>query len=50
MIFQPPNVSEEPVIELSRWSIRSAVDENGKKSSHFVGIADGYGLDCVFTL
>lgn len=43
MIFQPPNVSEEPIIELSRWSIRSAVDQYGEKSSHFVGIADGVG-------
>ena len=43
MIFQPVNVSEQPVIELSRWSIRTAVDENGEKSSHFVGVADGYG-------
>lgn len=43
MIFQPPNVSEEPIIELSRWSIRSAVGENGEKSSHFIGTADGYG-------
>lgn len=45
MIFTPANVNYEPIIELSRWSIRSAVDESGEKSSHFVGIADGYG--CV---
>lgn len=43
MIFQPVSADEQPVIELYYWSIRSAVDENGERSSHFVGIANGCG-------
>lgn len=43
MIFKPKDVTSEPVVEMSYWSIRSAIDGVDGETKHLVGCVDGFG-------
>lgn len=42
-VFKPESVSEQPIIQMSHWSIRKVCDEDGFVTKHLVGVVNGFG-------
>lgn len=43
MIFSAPDVEEQPTAVLTNWRIVEAMDDDGNRTRHFVGIDNDFG-------